>query len=181
MVCGYSKGKDGKIIYEGSEDFLSPLPVPVSAPITSSSLPSSTLITPKTMNSTINTTEKNRNTKTLLSKRKDTTHDDYEEEDLDEIDNENENDDDDDDENAEDSVAFSKYVRARMNESMKPSKVANFGGEKRFVTASPVSQKVKVQVQGQGQGQNGNEIRFQIAKTENVLSTIFKVRHNLLL
>ena len=77
---------------------------------------------------------KDRKLNTLLSKRKDTAHDDYEEEDINDVVNENDddNDDEDDDENVEDSLAYSKYVRARMNESEKACKLPNLGGEKQF-------------------------------------------------
>ena len=164
-MCGYSKGKDGKVTNEGSEDFL--VPAHVSAPV-SSSLSSTHLVTPETVNNKIKSVAKETTSYTLLSKRKDTAHDDYDEEDLDEV--ESDIDDNDDDENAEDSMAFSNYVRARMSESDKPSKVANFGSGKQCIASSTVPQKISVQ--------GGHNARTQIAKTEKVLSTLFSVRHH---
>jgi hypothetical protein len=166
VVCGYTKGKDGKVINEGSGTFLTPVPVPVPPP-PSSSLPFTRQITPKAANNNnLKSLDKDSKSKTLLSKRKDTAHDDYEEEDIDEF--ENDIDDDDDDEDADDSVAFSKYVHARMNESEKPSKVANFGSEKQYKMSSTVTKKIA--------SHSSNDSRTQLAKTEKVLSTLLSVR-----
>jgi hypothetical protein len=163
VVCGYTKGKDGKVINEGSDTFLAPVPVPTPA---SSSLPFTRQITPKAANNNLKSTDKDNKSKTLLSKRKDTAHDDYEEEDIDEL--ENDNDDDDDDEDADDSVAFSKYVHARMKESEKPSKVANFGSEKQYKVNSAGTKKIALS--------SGSDTRTQLAKTEKVLANLLAVR-----
>lgn len=165
MVCGYTKGKDGKVINEGSDTFLTPIPVPAPA---SSSLPFTRQITPKAANNNSKSSDKDSKSKTLLSKRKDTAHDDYEEEDIDELENDI---DDDDDEDADDSVAFSKYVHTRMNESEKPSKVANFGSEKQYTVSSTGTKKISLT--------SGSDTRAHLAKTEKVLSTILSVRLNL--
>lgn len=138
-MCGYSKGNDGKIINKGSDTFLIPLPTTTPA---SSTLPSLNLVTSRTVDSSKKSFEKqrgkDRKLNTLLSKRKDTAHDDYEEEDINEIVNENDEDEDDvDEENVEDSLAYSKYVRARMNESEKACKMPNLSGEKQ-ITQSPI-------------------------------------------
>ena len=162
VVCGYTKGKDGKVINEGSDTFLTPVPAPAPA---SSSLPFTRQITPKAVNNNLKAVDKDSKSKTLLSKRKDTAHDDYEEEDIDELENDN---DDDDDEDADDSVAFSKYVHARMNESEKPSKVANFCGEKQLKLSSTGTKKI--------QQSRGNDSSTQLAQTEKVLSTLLSVR-----
>ena len=142
VVCGYSKGHDGKIINKGSDTFLIPLPTASSA---SSSLPSSNIITSRAVDSSKKSVtkekEKDRKLDTLLSKRKDTAHDDYEEEDLNDVVNENDDNDEDDDENVEDSLAYSKYVRARMNESEKACKVPNLGGEKQFTKIPTMASK----------------------------------------
>ena len=168
MVCGYTKGKDGKVINEGSDTFLTPVPVPVSAPA-SSSLPFTRQITPKAADNNLNSIDKDSKSKTLLSKRKDTAHDDYDEEDIDELENDNDNDD--DDEDADDSVAFSKYVHARMKESEKPSKVANFGSEKQYTVSSTVTKKIA--------SHSSNDSRTQLAKIQKVLSTLLSVGLNL--
>ena len=139
-MCGYSKGNDGKIINEGSDTFLIPLPTTTPA---SSSLPSSNVVTSRTEDNSKKSfekqKEKDRKLNTLLSKRKDTAHDDYEEEDINEVVNghDDNEDDEDDEENVEDSLAYSKYVRARMNESEKACKMPNLSGEKQF-TQSPI-------------------------------------------
>jgi hypothetical protein len=164
-VCGYTKCKDGKVINEGSDTFLTPVPIPVPTPA-SYSLPFTRQITPKAANNNLKSIGKDSTSKTLLSKRKDAAHDDYEEEDIDEL--ENDNDDDDDDEDADDSVAFSKYVLARMNESEKPSKVANFGSEKQYIVNSVGTKKISLP--------SGNDTRTQLAKTEKVLSALLSVR-----
>lgn len=159
VVCGYTKGKDGKVINEGSDTFLTPVPA------SASSLPFTRQITPKAVNNDFQLMDDDSKSKTLLSKRKDTAHDDYEEEDIDELENDNDND---DDEDADDSVAFSKYVHARMKESGKPSKVANFGSEQQYKVSSAGTKKIPLS--------GGNDTRSQLAKIEKVLSTLLSVR-----